>query len=358
MEGPYQSSPGRDLLPKLSLLQKEYARRAALAREDRTVAALRLREAAELLCRGEILLPGDAPEELFSPLRERYTAFLAPLLRDCASPLDGFALRKGLCDALAEVLAKQIPFGGENFFSARRDPQSGEEEGEKIAYFRNRFSDEAYDSVYSYLTSLPPPAGAVGAAPTPSPPLAVYTDSFSHAAELLSEGRCTAVLFPCETEDGHLLPSVELLIREYDLKKTVVCPLSPKLGGASYALLRKSLCFTPACSHGEFRLPRNDETARALYELPLLAAADGLTVERAETLLSAGGGEASLRFLFRTDEATGEKDGSGSPEGLKEGGRKNPLLQMFFYLSMEFPDFTAGGFYRFLSLPESGGGEK
>lgn len=352
MEGPNQSSPGRDPLPKLTLLQREYTRRAALAREDRTVAALRLREAAELLCRGEILLPGDAPEELFSPLRERYTAFLSPLLRDCASPLDGFALRKGLCDALAEVLAKQIPSGGENFFSARRDPQSGEEEGEKIAYFRNRFSDEAYDSVYAYLTSLPSPAGAAGG------PLAVYTDSFSHAAELLSEGRCTAVLFPCETEDGHFLPSVEGLIREYDLKKTVVCPLSPKLGGASYALLRKSLCFTPACSHGEFRLPRNNETARALYELPLLAAADGLTVERAETLLSAGGKDAALRFLFRADGATGEGDGPGSPEGPREGGRKNPLLQMFFYLSMEFPDFTAGGFYRFLSLPESGGGEK
>lgn len=151
--------------------------------------------------------------------------------------------------------------------------------------------------------------------------LAVYTDSFSHAAELLSEGRCTAVLFPCETEDGHFLPSVEGLIREYDLKKTVVCPLSPKLGGASYALLRKSLCFTPACSHGEFRLPRNNKTARALYELPLLAAADGLTVERGGNPAFRGreGRGASLSFpRGRGDGRRGRSRKSGGSERGRE----------------------------------------
>lgn len=287
---------------------------------------------------GRSFFRGRAGGAFFPAAGTLYRVSFAPA-PDCASPLDGFALRKGLCDALAEVLAKQIPSGGENFFSARRDPQSGEEEGEKIAYFRNRFSDEAYDSVYAYLTSLPSPAGAAGG------PLAVYTDSFSHAAELLSEGRCTAVLFPCETEDGHFLPSVEGLIREYDLKKTVVCPLSPKLGGASYALLRKSLCFTPACSHGEFRLPRNNKTARALYELPLLAAADGLTVERAETLLSAGGKDAALRFLFRADGATGEGDRSPEVRRVRErAGGKILFCKCFSTFRWNFPTLRQGDF--------------
>lgn len=346
MEGPNQSSPGRDPLPKLTLLQREYTRRAALAREDRTVAALRLREAAELLCRGEILLRGTRRRSFFPRCGNAIPRFFRPCSGTALRPLTGLPCGRGCATPLRRSLPNRSLPAGKISSLPGGIRRAERKEGEKIAYFRNRFSDEAYDSVYAYLTSLPSPAGAAGG------PLAVYTDSFSHAAELLSEGRCTAVLFPCETEDGHFLPSVEGLIREYDLKKTVVCPLSPKLGGASYALLRKSLCFTPACSHGEFRLPRNNKTARALYELPLLAAADGLTVERGGNPAFRGREGRGASLSFPRGRGDGRRDGPGSPEGPREGGRKNPLLQMFFYLSMEFSRLYGRGI---LPVPFSSG---
>ena len=319
---------------KLTLLQKEYRRRHAAGSADLTIANWRLQEAAVLLTEKESAITGDAPEEMFAGLREKYLAFLTPLLSEIASPLDEFAIRTALCDAIADTLMSKALFGAKSFAEPEKRPQTAfsyeergffldempifppatKEEGEKIAYVRNHFADMAYDHFFPYLNA----------------PKATYAESFSAAAELLADGEGTGILLPYETEDGRLLRSVEQLLDAYDFKKELVSPLSKELGNASYALLRRRLHFPTGADHAEFRLPKTVETARALYELPLYAADLGAVTERTETVLRERG--SYFRFLFR--------------------GEEKVLLKLFFFLSMEHPDFTAGGFYKI--LPSSG----
>lgn len=315
-----------------ALLRRELLRRERLAEDDRTVARLRLREAAVLLARGEVRLPSDAPEEMFSPLRARYESFLAPVLAQLR-PEDAFPLRAALVEELTplifgqsggpagENLPREGAVGGPADLAAQDSPSdlfgtlfAPSPARECVAYLPNRFSRAAMARAAAAL-----------------PPLREReVESFARGAELLCAGECTALLLPHESADGHGLPIVEELIDSCALKKSLLVPLSQDLGGASYVLLRRVLTLAPGARFAAFSMPVPPQDERALGELPLLALREGLSLERVQTLPAAGG-----RALHLT-------------VGLPRPGDPAPLLPLFLYLALEFPAFTAGGVYAVL----------
>ncbi|MBR2930322.1 MAG: hypothetical protein IKC32_03740 [Clostridia bacterium] len=188
--------------------------------------------------------------------------------------------------------------------------------GERFAYVRNQFSDEAYD-VFSVDFR---------------DPRVRYAGDFKDCVKLLTSGEVDYILLPIEERGGVRLPTVSELIYRSDLKITGVTPVwgFDSSQDMRYALIstrfRRTRLHKDDDRYLELRLSAEDSDT--LEELLTVGRAFGMSVYRISTLTHMEEGEPESYFSLV----------------LRDEGRE--IIPLLFYLAIYAPDVITVGVYK------------
>lgn len=240
--------------------------------ENRTLSAFFERRAAHIADASEHLLPDELPvsDERIGILADVGHAFLTMAAEALPSCDDALPLHRSeidtACRAILEndavMFASRVARRLETRQSGLLPPQEVPKAEIRVAYVRNRSSDEAFRSIFSSLSVAP-----------------VYVNSFREAAEALDNGDADACLLPSETGSGYRMQAAFLLADEFRLRILLAEDVQDGEGEARFLLLsRHSFCLSEQPRFMTVRfLPRDGAGVGAL-----LRAAEryGLTVHR------------------------------------------------------------------------------
>lgn len=169
--------------------------------------------------------------------------------------------------ALVRSYASFMADGGKPLTEA--DFLGGGEVGERYAYVRNQFSDEAYDVFAAACTD----------------PRVKYYPSFKECITALSEGDADRILFPLEERGGVRLPTVAELILRYDLKINSITPVFGIGADADlkYAELSRYFTASPRGEDDDGYLELRAPIGAGVSELLAVAELYGMSVYRLST---------------------------------------------------------------------------
>ena len=142
--------------------------------------------------------------------------------------------------------------------------------GERFAYVRNQFSDEAYDVLSAERTD----------------PRVRYYKSFRECAAALASGEVDSILLPLEERGGVRLPGVAELIYRYDFRINAVTPVFGLLADADVKYAEISRRFRPLSrsedddGYLEIRVPAS---GAPVSELMAVSELFGMSVYRIST---------------------------------------------------------------------------
>ena len=284
---------------------------ANLHGENKMLSAFFERRAAHIADAVELLLPDELPssDERIGILADVGHAFLAMAEESLVKEKDVLPLHKAEIDAacrsviesdavmLASRISKRLVLHDSGLLPIGELPTATL----RVAYVRNRSSDEAFRSVLVSVPVMP-----------------VYVNSFREAAEAIENGDAEACLLPCETGSGYRMQAAFELADEFRLRILFSEDVPEGEGDARFLLLSQKpyrLSEEPRFMTVRF-LPREGVTAGVLLRA---AESYGLSLYR-----------------FYTDVVPAERPTYLFTAALSQGGDAAAFLAYLYLFSASF----------------------